>query len=378
MAVSWQLWKDELKSPVPEADRQTRSTDRVQMTGYWRIEAAKTKPDYPVLIWTEADKADVATVFQIGRKVMNTTGDVKKWEEFCEASWLWCRAVTREDYARAMDTGFWPDDNKPARQMTDEEKLGIDTSTGGNNPPIEESLADQIAALVAKVTALEVKDKPTADTASGYLDKLRKLLELAEAERVKEKAPHAQAAAQVDAKWSAVRDPGIAAGAKLKLARDTWLKNEQARLDAIAEAENKKRREAAEAENAKRRAEADAAAEAEAERLRKEAAQHGQQVDEQEIAARVAETVAPPVEVKPVEVKPEVAKASSTFGRATSAKKTKVAQITDRAKLVAFLMDGGVPDEPAPDADFLDYLQVRANKAMRGKITLPGVEIVEE
>jgi hypothetical protein len=293
--------------------------------------------------------------------VRNTVQDATVWDEFTQGSWLWCRAVTRDEYAHAMETGFWAD-GKPARQMSDEEKLGIDTSTGGNNPPIEESLADQIAALVGKIEDLAVTDQASADAASGYLDKLRKLLELAEAARVREKEPFLEGGRQVDAKWSKVRQPGIDAGTRLKAARDKWLRDEQARLDAIAAEETRKRRE-----------EAERAAEAEAERLRKEAEQHGQPVDESEIAERVQAAV-PVVE----EVQPERARASSDFGRATTAKKTKRAMIVDLSILAGhFVIGTGTADKPLPDADFLDYMQKRADKAMRAKITLPGVEISE-
>ena len=344
------------------------------MTGYWRIIGPKTKPDWPVMIFTEADPAKNpagATIFQIGRKVHNTVEHPDEWQDFIAGAWLKCIAVSRLDYVASMERGTWPD-GKPAKQLTENEKLGIEIPAGGNDAPADEAIADQIAALLATVKAAEVKDQASADAASGLLDKLRGLLKMATAQHDVEKAPILEQAAIVDSKWNNIRNPAKEAGEKLKIARDTWLKNEQARLDAIAAEENRKRR-----------AEAEAAAEAERqirlqeaaernERLRKEAEQMGMQADlpsQAEIEAEVAAQVT----VKVDEVMPEKAKASSTFGRATSAKKVKIAKVVDAALLCNWFLH-----TDHPDADFAAYLQTRADKAMRAKISLPGVEVTEE
>lgn len=371
MTVSFKLWHAEMKEPVPEADRMRRATDRLQIGGYWRIEAARTKPDYPVLIWTEAGKEDLGTIFQIGQKVRNTVEHAAEWDEFTQGSWLWCRAVSKADYAQALTSGVWPD-GKPARQMTAEEKLGIDVKPGDNNAPQSETLAEQIASLVDKIDGTLVTDQASADVASGLLDKMRKLLELAADAHKVEKQPHWDAGLAVDAKWAKIRDPGISAGKILKAARDNWLKKEQDRLDAITAAENKKRRDEAEAENRKRREEADALAAAETERLRKEAEAHGQIVDENEIAERVAETVAPVVEVKAETIEAPKAKASSAFGRGTTAKKTKVITVTDAALLINFLLDSR-----HPDPELAEWLQKKAEKIVKAKMTAPGITVEE-
>lgn len=350
--MNYDLWNAELKNPVPESDRLERSVDPLMMSGFWRIEAAKTKADYPVAIWT--GEGQTATMFKIGLKLMNTEQNADKWQEFLDQTWPLCHAVSTPAYHAAMASGFWAD-GKPARKMSDEEKLGIDVKPGDNQAPVEEALADQIAALVEKADATpEPQTQEQANAATGILDKLRTLLKRAETERVAEKEPHLEAGRAVDAKWALVADPGKRAGVALDERRKSYLRKEQARLDALAAEETRKREEAARAErqrladeeNARRAAEAAEQGDAPAELVK-------------------PEDIAVP-EVAPVEA--QRATAGTEFGRASGLKKVKVAVIEDKAKLLAALAD---------DDDMLAYLQSRADKAMKAKITLPGVKIEE-
>lgn len=355
--VSWALFKSELKSPTPMERRDDRSTEPLAMTGFWRLRAPKTRIDWPVMIFTEADEEKNptgATIFQIGANVMNTIEHTKEWQGFLEKTWLKCDAVERADYAKALQTGWWgePVTGKPAKKMTIEERLGIEIPTsGGNAAPLHELYAEEIDRLAQKMNWLSIDDQDSADFASGMADAMRKLLELAEKERVAEKEPHLNASSAIDANWRNATTDGATAKLKVEQARDKWLRAEDGRRQAAAAEENRKRQ-----------ADADAAAAAETERLRKQYEQAGQQVDEAEIAQRVETTIAPVQEVTP-----EKARASAPTGRATSAKKVPVAPITDVVRLVQHFMDTG-------DANFADYMRDRAKKAQKAKITLPGVD----
>ena len=344
MTDQFSLWRAERETPTPEERRLDRPTDPKLMGGYWRVIRAKTRHDTPVMVWTKDGEG--ASIFQRNATRYDTENNADKWQEFIDKDWLKCIAVTKAEWASAIETGFWSD-GKPARQMSTDEKLGIDTQSGSNDAPIIESLADQIATLADKAEKAKVTDQASADAATGILDRLRALLQKAEAERVAEKEPFLQGGRDVDAKWKVVREPGLTAGEALEARRKAWLRAEQAKLDAEAAAERKRLADIADAERKK---------------LAEEAAAKGEE--------------APPPEVVPEPVvETKRATAGTTYGRASGLRKTKVAKIVNLAMLVNYLL---FREGEQPDADALAYFQKRADGAARGGAPLPGVKIEEE
>lgn len=344
--ADYTLWRAELKETTPEDRRGDRTTLPHQMVGFWRICAAKTKPDFPVAIWQDAGQD--AVIFQIGRRIQNTVEHADEWHQFTESSWLKCIAVTQADWAAALDNGEWGD-GKPSHRRTAAEAAGV-SDPGDNNAPQEDALADQIAALADTLNAAkEPTTQAEADALTEKLDRMRSLLKLAEAERVKEKAPILQQGKEIDAKWQTVGEPGGNAYRVADERRKAYLRKAQAKLDAIAAEETRRRRE-----------EAEAAAREEAERLADEARRNGE-------IAPVVEVIVP--EVAPVEA--ERAKAGGAFGRSSSLRKVNVGVIEDAAKLATHFVT-------TKDADFMEYLQKRVSAAARAKVTLPGTSIKEE
>lgn len=341
MTQSWLYWKADLASPG------TLNRDITDPgCGFWRQRSAKTKPDYPIAIWFEDEP-----VVKVGNKV--TRGQDALLEFLSGSTWLNAVAVPHIDYLSAMENGKWPIDGKPARKMDEAERHDIDISEGDNAAPVEETLADQIATLAEKIDATaEPTTQDQANALSGLLDKMRALLKLAEVERVKEKEPHKTAAEQVDAKWREVKTPGEQAGIAGEARRKAFLRKEQARLDAIAAEERRKQQAIIDAEN---------------ERIRQENAQReadAAEKGEDTPAALVPEITAPAAEAPR-------ATAGGTFGRSTGLRKVTVVDQVDAAVLAQHFIDG-------KDADFISYLTDRAKKALRGKITLPGVTTKEE
>lgn len=345
------LWFAELKSPTPEDRRADRSTDPKLLSGFWKILGARTKIDWPLSIWS--DQGQDATIFQIGRRVMNTVDHQTEWQEFASQSWLNTVAVTQAEWDKALSTGWWSD-GKVARAMSAEERSGMELPSGGNAPPLDESLADQIEAAASTAKALEVTDQTSADKATGILDKLRLLIRKAEAERVTEKAPILEEGKRIDDRWATIKAPGLESGEALEKRRKAWLKKEQDRLDAIAAAETKRRQDEA-------RAEAQRIADEENARRALEAEELGQVP---------AETVkAEEIEVPIVPVEAPRAKAGTAFGRASGLKKGRVGVITDKAKFIAAI--SGFPD-------FTEFLDAKVAKLAKANVLLDGMTIREE
>ena len=357
MTIDYALYRAELTTPSTEEQRHNRPTSPLQCNGYWRINAAKTKTDWPVLIWTSPDAPDNGTAVRIGGMEFNAKADPERWQSFATGSWLHCTAVTRDEYSNAINTGFWAD-GRPARNMTQAEKLGIDTEVRGdgtNAPTKAEILAEQIASLTAKLKAAkEPTTQDEADALQTLLDKMGILLKEAEAERVAEKEPHLQAGREVDARWKAIAEPGAEARFAADNRKKSYLKKEMQRRQAEAEAKAK--------EEAERRA-----AEQE-ERNRELAAQA-------ESMGMPVEDLADPVAPEPIAPAPvEMPKASSAVGRASGLKKVRRGKITDLQMLIDYFF----PADGNPDPEALAYLQGRVDKATRAKITLPGVTVMED
>lgn len=381
MADAWSLWRKELLEPTPEERRMDRTTDPLQMSGYWRSIGARTKHDEPVLIWTK-DGAK-ATIFQRGeRHPQNTVDHKDAWDRFVTGmGWLSCIAVKKADWDQAMKTGFWPD-GKAAKELTKDQKLGIDLPAGDNAPPAEESLADQIASLAETIDAKpEPQTQDEANALSGLLDRMKRLLDLAEVERVREKEPHLTAGREVDAKWQAIGQPGGDAYRKGTAAKKAFLKREQDRLAAEARAENERRRKEAEAAA---KAERERIAEETRQRLKAEeeervsaAAALGDEtppvtLTEEEIAQRADEAAAEAVPAPVIEeVQPEKARAGSAFGRASGLKKVKKGKIVDGPLFLATLW--------AQDNEEVTTLaQKLANRFAKAGAKVEGMETYED
>ena len=342
-AADWKYWRAELAAPG-SLSRDT--TDKV--AGYWRVSAAKTKPDTCAAIWYSPEGN---VVWAVGRQ-RPQAGDGKEWDDFMSWTFPKCSAITKEAYHAALETGFWPD-GKPVWQMTDEQKLGIEIPSGDNAAPVDESLADQITSLAATIDKTpEPSTQDQANALSGLLDKMRVLLRLAEAERVKLKEPHLQAGREVDATWTAIKAPGERSGIAGEARRKAFLKKEQARLDAEAAEERRKQQAIIDAEN---------------QRIREENAKRAAEAAEADVpepAAVVPEIAAPAVEA-------QRATAGSAFGRASGLKKVTVLDTLDAEALAFHFLE-------TKDVDFINYLTDRAKKAIRAKVTLPGVKTKDE
>lgn len=336
MTDTYQIWRAELTGKEPER----MNVD--PQDGFWRLDGARTKPSYPVAIWHPA--TGTKAIVRIGRRDIEEDSD--EWFEFGQNGWMHCVAVEKTAYDEARATGRWAD-NKPARQMDEAEKLGIDVSTGGNNPPLNDAIGDQIAAAVEsaqKITAVTNADE--ARKANEMAERLAGLFKIGDAERDKEKRPHDEASKAVQAKWLPIITPASDERTRvLKLAKD-WIKAEEARLAREAQAERQRQQAAIDKENERIRLENEKA---------KGEAPAGAEVELQpELAPAVVET-------------PKV-QATSTYGRATGLRTVKKGKITDIVKLLTAL---------STHKEMVEFAQTLANRAAKAGIPLDGMEIEE-
>lgn len=257
-----------------------------------------------VALWEDADGMHA---IEAGKTVDPDT----VWVSCCQ------KPITEEVYRRVERGEGWPD--------------AIESLIGDNNPPADEAEADEVESAVKRAEAEAAKpitNQTDADRLSNHKERLTKLWSKKEAERKAEKEPHLEAGRAVDAKFNPLLDKIKAAGTKVAASLTTWLRAEQARIDA---------------ENAKQT-----------------------EIDKKAREEAAKANLPPPEPVKapePVRVK------AGTSGRAVSLRTYTSAEITDYPKTLA-----AVADSPK----IKEVVQSLANAAATAGIPLPGTEIKKE
>lgn len=365
---AYAYWREELDNPGCNP----RDTNRRDLCGFYRIHKAKTKPDYPVAIWSDDDRLHV----QLGRNQPpmlepreGDDQDAEAWNRFFSTNWYHAKAIPEEQYRETMADGWWPfvdGYSKTAWAREDGQVFRVfgdmpttPASEGGNMPPEEadsfDELRRQIERDANKIEAIGAIQ--TIEQARAYRalqDILNALHKKADAARVKEKRPHDEAAAAVQAKWKPVVD---AAKKWADYARDT--------VDAWQKEQDRQARARAEEEAARIKAENERIANEHAEAVRLAERQAEEKADAGEFLPEVE--LPPEPELKPAPVAPPPMKvAGSPFSTARKARVIVTGEIVDVRKLVDFMLGQN-------DAGLLEYLQGRANAAAKAKLSLPGV-----
>lgn len=382
MMASYKLWRNELVSSTPPERRGDRTTEAALQCGFWQIESARTKPSYPVAIFPQDGENGQRIIVKIGvgakdGQSLFSDADTERFDDFAASTWLKCISVTEADYHAAMDSGRWPD-GKPARQMSDTEKLDLvpDTPTdqGGNNPVgddgeeidlFHQQVVTKITAELDKAKAIKwpFRSLEEANKAAGIVETLRGLGKQGEAKRKEQKQPHLDAAAAVDAKWALLKDASALIGAMVT-AIQSFRDAEELRL-------KREQDEAQRVERERLRKEAEETARREAEAAAREALARGEAFEEPteeaiaeqaEAAADEAIAAAPPMPAPTVRV-------GTAHGKAISKPKRKVGKIVDLDKFIAAVKG---------QQDFRFFLEDKANKLARANTTLDGMEITEE
>lgn len=291
----------------------------------------KTKRDgkwTPVAIWRDKEsKALIAAVGTRGNRVDPNS------------IWIGCakNPVSNEAAITAFDTGLFPGD-VPA--------MGHNSGTLS----LAEEIADVCASAMDWLRKLGgIKDAASKDMAANWRDKINGLKKQADAERETEKRPHLEASRAVDAKFKPVIEQADATATTLRDALTVFMR----------------------AEEAKARAEAEARHKAEMERVAKERAR----IAEEQAKLMKADPIAaltspPPAEPElPIFEAPAPIQAGGQRGRKTGLRTVTKYVVTNYEAALAHVKDH--PDVRAA------VEKVAAAQAKAGA-TVPGVEKQEE
>ncbi len=339
------IYAKENGKPFPAERSNERPTDIANMLGYWRQIGARTKADTPVAIWPEGD----AILVKFGG--MDTVASQDSVDRFMSIGIHKCVAVTRPDWAAAIEAGKWAD-GKRIRLATPEEitKELADILPPGHNSQGEaaelffEQVREKLEAAMAEIRELgKIDTMEKANEVAEILAPARAVWKLGENQRVVEKAPHDTAAAAVQTKWHANL---------LKPAADLfkWANDEAVAMG---------RRETARLQKIEADRIAAEAKAAETERAKQAAAmgiENETRTDEEieaDAAAQAAQA-APPVRV------------GTAHGKALSAPKQRKGVITDEVKFYAAVKN---------DPNVKIAMQKKADALARANHTVEGMKI---
>lgn len=363
----WKLERKHLKEtgqPFPASRRGDRPLEPENMLGYWRKEGARTKADTPIAIWQAAGQDGV--IFQFGaQQPFVHLNEPQRVDDFLGKDWLKCVAVTRDEWAAALDAGKWAD-GKIIRMPTAEEQADIIPQVGrdeGGNQLEGDALWEQVRdALVIGAEAIKtigtIDTMAKAERLAGVIETMSAAGKVGEAERKRLKKPHDDAAAEVQNKWAPMLTTG-----------STAVSNAKAAVQRFRDAEERRLREE---ERQRREAEERRIREEEEARLREQARQAeamgmGEVPSDEEIAAQAAESAAAQVQQMPAAN--TTVRVGTETGRGVSKAKVTKGRITD---VDAFF--GAIKEHQQTK----DFLQTIADRLARNGVPVPGLEAYKE
>jgi hypothetical protein len=364
---AYAYWRAELAAPGSQS---RDHGERRDICGFYRIKKVKTKPDLAVAIWSDDDRLtlNIGERVTLKEPVPGDNGDEEAWNRFFTTNWYHAVAIPEEQYRETLANGWWPFEGEFSKSAIHRDQLfrvfgdieQTPADRGGNAESADfDTLKANIESELNAVLALGPIE--TVEQAQKYRllqDKLNTLHKQAEAARVKEKRPHDEAAAAVQAKWKPIVDAARKYHDHARDTADAWLKEQDRKERA---------RVAAEAERVRIENERIANEHAEQVRLAERAAETA--ADAGEFLPEVAAVPEPEFVPEPVAAAP-LKVAGSPFSTARKARTIVSGKIVDQAKLIAYLVE-------QKDAGLMEFLQNRANASAKMKLPLPGVERVE-
>lgn len=215
MSDAYQFWRDAL------AGKEVAISADHPQPGYYKARKGKGGPWTPVAIWEK----DGALVARFGPEMANPL-DI----------WTWCSGnpVAKDDAKHAFEHGMFP---------------GEIGHNSGDLSLLEE-IDDAVKQTRAWLAKNAITDKVTADTAANMRARLLDLAKKADAEREEKKKPHLLAGRAVDAEYMPQIDMAKGGANELRDTLTIWMRKEEAKARAEAEAARKVELERVEKERA--------------------------------------------------------------------------------------------------------------------------------
>lgn len=352
MSNQWTWWRAALEGtigPVMEAKPES---------GYYRHFIGTA-----VGIWREGDK--IAMLLD-GVPIEDTVQQGKVWLQVAR------NPVSFADYSARMGTGAWPSTlpELPTAAQKTEDTPAAERGPGDNSGDLGtyERMRRDVLGDAEEAAAWQhrtpIKDKPAADKAMDWGQRLTKAAKAANEARLAENEPLRRQIEENDKKWNAIIGPARERGAALTKAAEDWGKAEVARIQKEKADEARKKWEAEQAELRRQREEA-------AEAARKARAAQAEQPDGDGVLPPEPEPeqelpLAPPP--PPVAPPPKLMLGTGSEGNRRSAKVSapETATITDIKAAAAFYAGQDHPELVA-------LIQKLANRAIKARATIPGI-----
>jgi hypothetical protein len=194
--------------------------------GAYKVRLAKGGPKVPMRIWLTKDGAATA-VWSEGCELTGTIDGTPMPAKAIAERWIWAEAVSKADLDHYNTHKLWPGE------------------IGHNSGDL--TLAEKIKDAIENAPKGNPTDKKSADIASNYRDKLNALAKEADDERDAKVRPHLEAQRAINAEYKPLIDSAKKAADALRDGLTVWMREQEAKAKAIADAARKAAEEAAKA-----------------------------------------------------------------------------------------------------------------------------------
>lgn len=309
-------------------------TPECPQPGMYRTREGRTGPLVPVQIWLVDADGKVAHTWGEGLTLYGTINGEAATVDKIADRWIWLQPVTKADWEHFRSNGQWPG----------EITIGHNSGDVTLSVEIDEAYTQAIGWLNRE----GIKDKLTADMAANYRSMLLGLSKKADTEREGKVRPHLDAQREINAEYRPLIERATEAANLIRDALTKWMR----------------------AEEVKARAAAEAARKAEAERVAKEREKIERERAEKMAADPIAALTEPEPEMPmPVAIEAPKIAAGGQRGKKAGLRTQVTFAVTDYEAVLAFVKDHEAVREAVTKA---------AIAIAKTGVVVPGLTRVEE